>query len=107
MCKEIPLLRASDVELRAAQTRKNVYGAYITLLVYKDARVDMKMLDKLYGPLGWQRHHKEINGRLYCTISVWDDEHARWIEREDVGVESNTEKEKGQASDSLTYKYAA
>lgn len=101
MCKEIPLLRACDVELRAAHTRKNSYGAYITLLVYKDARVDMRILDKVFGPLNWQRHHKEINGRLYCTISVWDDEHARWVEKEDVGTESNTEVVKGESSDSF------
>ena len=101
MCKEIPMVRACDVELRAAQTRKNSYGAYITLLVYKDARVDMRILDKVFGPLNWQRHHKEINGRLYCTISVWDDEHARWIEKEDVGTESNTEAVKGESSDSF------
>jgi hypothetical protein len=101
MCKEIPLLRACDVELRAAQTRKNSYGVYITLLVYKDARVDMRILDKVFGPMNWQRHHKEINGRLYCTISVWDDEHARWIEKEDVGAESNTEAVKGESSDSF------
>lgn len=101
MCKEIPLLRACDVELRAAQTRKNSYGAYITLLVYKDARVDMRILDKVFGPLNWQRHHKQIDGNLYCAISVWDAEKACWIEKEDVGTESNTEKVKGEASDSF------
>ena len=61
----------------------------------------MRILDKVFGPLNWQRHHKEINGRLYCTISVWDDEHARWIEKEDVGTESNTEAVKGESSDSF------
>lgn len=101
MCKDIPLLRACDVELRAAQTRKNSYGAYITLLVYKDARVDMRILDKVFGPLNWQRHHKQIDGNLYCSISVWDAEKACWIEKEDVGTESNTEKVKGEASDSF------
>lgn len=101
MCKEIPLLKACDVELRAAQTRKNSYGAYITLLVYKDARVDMRILDKVFGPLNWQRHHKQIDGNLYCSISVWDAEKACWIEKEDVGTESNTEKVKGEASDSF------
>lgn len=95
------LLTVKDVELRTAQIRKTKYGVYITLLVYKDARVDMKMLDKMFGKLGWQRHHREINGRLYCTISVYDKEKKIWIEREDVGTESNTEKEKGQASDSF------
>lgn len=95
------LLTPNDVELRTAQIKKTNYGVYITLLVYKDARVDMKMLDKMFGPLGWQRHHREIDGRLYCTISVYDKENKIWIEREDVGTESNTEKEKGQASDSF------
>lgn len=95
------LLTAKDVELRTAQIKKTNYGVYITLLVYKNARVDMKMLDKMFGQLGWQRHHKEIDGRLYCTISVWDEKTNSWIEREDVGTESNTEKEKGQASDSF------
>lgn len=95
------LLTAKDVELRTAQIKKTNYGVYITLLVYKDARVDMRMLDKLYGPLGWQRHHREINGRLYCTISVYDKENKIWIEREDVGTPSNTEEVKGESSDSF------
>lgn len=95
------LLTAKDVELRTAQIKKTNYGVYITLLVYKDARVDMRMLDKLYGPLGWQRHHREINGRLYCTISVYDKENNIWIEREDVGTPSNTEEVKGESSDSF------
>ena len=95
------LLTAKDVELRTAQIKKTNYGVYITLLVYKDARVDMKMLDKMFGPLGWQRHHREINGRLYCTISVYDKENGCWIEREDVGTPSNTEEVKGESSDSF------
>lgn len=95
------LLTAKDVELRTAQIKKTNYGVYITLLVYKDARVDMKMLDKMFGPLGWQRHHREVNGHLYCTISVYDKENGCWIEREDVGTPSNTEEVKGESSDSF------
>jgi hypothetical protein len=38
---------------------------------------------------------------LYCTVSVWDEEKKQWISKQDVGVESYTEKEKGQASDSF------
>lgn len=95
------LLTAKDVELRTAQIKKTNYGVYITLLVYKDARVDMKMLDKMFGPLGWQRHHREVNGHLYCTISVYDKENDCWIEREDVGTPSNTEEVKGESSDSF------
>lgn len=98
---EIPLLTAGDVELRVAQLQQTNYGVYATLLVYKNARTDFAMLNKVFGPLGWQRKHSVIEGNLYCTVSVWDEEHQRWIERMDVGVPSNTESEKGAASDSF------
>lgn len=98
---EIPLLTADDVELRIAQLQQTSYGVYATLLVYKNARTDFAMLNKVFGPLGWQRKHSVIEGNLYCTVSVWDEEHQRWIERMDVGVPSNTESEKGAASDSF------
>jgi len=98
---EIPLLTAQDVELRVSQLQQTNYGVYATLLVYKDARTDFAMLNKVFGPLGWQRKHCVIEGNLYCTVSVWDEEHQRWIERMDVGVPSNTESEKGAASDSF------
>lgn len=61
----------------------------------------MKILDEVYGPLGWQREHSLIGDRLYCTISIWDAEKGVWIKKQDVGTESYTEKEKGQASDSF------
>ena len=95
-------LRADEVELRAAQcgmTRSN--KPYATLLIYKDARVDQRILDETFGPLNWQREHQIIDGRLYCTVSIWDASKQVWISKQDVGTESNTEKEKGQASDSF------
>lgn len=72
-----------------------------SLLLYKDARVDMRMLDEVYGPNNWQRSHELINGNLFCTISVWDADKGVWVNKQDVGTESNTEKEKGQASDAF------
>ena len=95
-------LRADEVELRAAQcgmTRSN--KPYATLLIYKDARVDQRILDETFGPLNWQREHQIIDGRLYSTVSIWDASKQVWISKQDVGTESNTEKEKGQASDSF------
>lgn len=74
---------------------------YATLLIYKDARVDQRLLDETVGPMNWQRSHEVIDGRLYCTVSVWDAEKGQWVCKQDVGTESNTEKEKGQASDSF------
>lgn len=96
--KEIPLLTKNDVELRvqSISEKKN-----ITLLVYKNARVDMRILDNVYGTMNWQRKHEVVNGNLFCTISVWDSANGHWVEKQDVGTESYTEAEKGQSSDSF------
>lgn len=74
---------------------------YATLLIYKDARVDQRILDETFGPMNWERQHELIDGRLYCTVRIWDAEKGQWVSKQDVGTESNTEKEKGQASDSF------
>ena len=49
--------------------------------------------------MNWQRSHSRDNAN--CTVSLWDDEKQQWISKEDTGTESNTEKEKGLASDSF------
>lgn len=93
----IPLLKAEDIECRIQKITKE--GA--VLLLYKTARVDMRILDEVYGEMNWQRHHEVINGNLFCTISVWDSEKSQWVSKQDVGTESNAEAEKGQASDAF------
>ena len=92
---EFRTLKADEIECRVAQVTEK--GA--SLLLYKDARADMKMLDE--AKVKWQRRHEVINGKLFCTVSIWDAELKQWIERQDVGVESNTEATKGEASDSF------
>lgn len=95
-------LLASEIECRVAQCGKKKDGsAYCSILLYKDARVDMKILDEVYGPMNWQRKHELIGDRLYCTISIYDPVKKEWIHKQDVGTESFTEKEKGQASDAF------
>ena len=76
-------------------------GGYATILAYKDARVDMNRLNKAFGVGGWQRKHEDIHGRLYCSVGIWNDEIKQWCWVQDVGTESQAEKEKGQASDSF------
>lgn len=93
----MPLLKAEDIECRIQKITKE--GA--VLLLYKTARVDMRILDEMYGEMNWQRHHEVINGNLFCTISVWDSEKSQWVSKQDVGTESNAEAEKGQASDAF------
>lgn len=95
--KEIRLLRAEEIECRVA----TVSEKGLSLLLYKDARVDQKILDEAYTPFGWKRTHQSIDGNLYCTVEIYDAEKDEWIAKQDVGVTSYSEKEKGQASDSF------
>lgn len=95
--KEIRLLRASEIECRIGMVRENG----LSLLLYKDARVDQRILDETFGIFGWQRRHSVLNDNLYCTVSIWDNEKEQWIEKQDVGTAGDTAKEKGEASDSF------
>ena len=99
--KEIRLLTADEIDVRVAQTTNYNGVVKVNLLLYKDARVDMKILDEVFGTMNWKRSHQLIGDRLYCTIEVWDAEKKEWIAKQDVGTESNTEPEKGQASDAF------
>ena len=90
-------LKEDENECRVGQ--KSAKG--ITLLLYKNARVDMDLLDETVGAGNWQRDHKELKGNIYCGVSIWDETKKQWITKWDCGTESNTEKEKGEASDSF------
>lgn len=89
-------LTVDEVEFRVQSINK---GGYATILVYKDARVDQARLDDVCGPLGWKREHTRDNKN--CIVSIWDAEKTQWVGKEDTGTESNTEAEKGLASDSF------
>ncbi len=91
------LLRAAEIECRVGTV--NEKG--LSLLLFKDARVDQKILDETFTPFGWRRTHQSIDGNLYCTVEIWDKEKGQWIAKQDVGTTSYSEKEKGQASDSF------
>lgn len=88
-------LRADEIECRVAQAKENG----VSLLLYKDARCDQNILDETVGPMNWQRCHSRENAN--CTVSIWDASKEQWIGKEDTGKESNTEAEKGLASDSF------
>ena len=90
-------LTKDEIECRVATV--NEKGC--ALLLYKDARCDMNILDETLGVTGWRRSHEIIGGNLFCTVEDYDDQKKEWIDKQDVGVESDTEKEKGQASDSF------
>ena len=93
-------LRADEIDCRIQSLSENKNGVGAVVLLYKDARVDMNILDETVGALNWKRSHELIGDRLYCTISIRDENNG-WVSKQDVGTESNAEKEKGQASDSF------
>lgn len=90
-------LRADEVEVRVG----TVTAKGVTLLLYKNARVDRAILDEEFGALDWQCRYSDHKGNLFCSIGVYDKSKGEWVWKEDCGTESNTEREKGEASDAF------
>lgn len=95
-------LRPEEIQVRV----NNVTAKGATYLLYKDARCDMDILDETVGSENWQRDHTENKGNLFCRVGIninWESPTApqEWCWKQDCGTESNTEKEKGEASDSF------
>lgn len=99
--KEIPLLKPADIEARVQSVYTNKRGVSALLLLYKSARTDMRILDEVFGPTNWKRAHEVINGAMFCTISIYDEEKKEWVSKQDVGVPSNRDSRKGEASDAF------
>ena len=91
------LLKPDEIEVRVQTVKENGLVA----LLYKTARTDYALLDETYGAFNWENDYKEINGKMYCGIGIYDKETKEWIWKWNVGTESETEAEKGQASDAM------
>jgi hypothetical protein len=94
--KEYVPLRSDEIDCRVGTATQSG----VSLLLYKNARVDMTKMDDMFGPLNWSRKHDVVNGNLFCTVAVRGED-GIWVSKQDVGVESYTEKEKGEASDAF------
>lgn len=92
---EFRTLKANEIECRVGTINKNG----LTLLLYKDARCDMNILDETVGCLNWKREHTRDNAN--CIVSIYDENKKEWVSKEDTGKESFNEAEKGLASDSF------
>lgn len=90
-------LRPDEIDIRVALLKDS--GAQF--LLYKNARTDMDILDETVGAENWQRKHFEHKGNIYCAVGIYSESRGEWIWKEDAGAESNTEAEKGEASDSF------
>lgn len=91
------LLTPSEIEIRVGSAK----DTGLSLLLYKDARVDQNILDETIGAFSWQRDHKELKDVIYCGIGIFDKETKQWVWKWDAGSESFSDKEKGEASDSF------
>ena len=89
------LLKSYEIDCRISTVKEKGFS----ILLYKDARCDMNILDETVGNMGWKREHTRDNAN--CIVSIWDDKKEQWISKEDTGTESFTEKAKGLASDSF------
>lgn len=101
MCKFRDLTN-SEIDVRVQSVKPNG----VILLLYKDARCDMNILDETVGAANWQREHYECKGNLFCRVGVnvnYDKPDAAplFVFKSDCGVESSTEAQKGEASDSF------
>jgi hypothetical protein len=93
-------LTADEIECRVQSVKQNG----LVLLLYKDARCDMKILDETVSAENWQREHYECKGNLFCRVGIRvgsTQDNPIFIWKSDCGVESNTEAQKGEASDSF------
>lgn len=93
-------LTPDDIEVRVQSVKEKG----LVLLLYKNARVDMNILDETVGAENWQNRFYEHKGILFCSLGIntnYDKPELpdRWVYKDDAGVESNTEAEKGNASD--------
>lgn len=92
---EFRTLNADEIELRVGIAKSNGFS----LLLYKNSRADMQLLDETVGAMNWKREHSRDNAN--CIVSIWDADKKEWVGKEDTGTESQTEREKGLASDSF------
>lgn len=96
--KMFRLLRPDEIECRVQKaTQKGV-----VLLLYKTARTDADLLDETVGANRWQNDFKVVDGTLYGGIGIiYPEAHGECFWKWDAGTESNTEAEKGRASDAF------
>lgn len=94
-------LKADEIDIRvqSVKTDKDGNPKGVILLLYKNARCDMNILDETVGAENWQREHYECKGNLFCRVGIKCGDTYVW--KSDCGSESNTEAEKGEASDSF------
>ena len=115
-----------EIDVRVGTVSKNKPKAM--LLLYKDSRCDMALLDETYGSENWQCEFVFLNKKnvitvkknknlevldryeeslLFCKIGVYNEKIKEWVWKQSNGVESqgtgsdDPNNKKGEASDSF------
>lgn len=91
--KRFRLLKPDEIECRVQTCKDNG----VSLLLYKTARTDADLLDETVGAENWENDFKLVDGVLYGGIGVDYGKGLVW--KWDAGTESQTESDKGRASD--------
>ena len=99
--KEIRLLTKDEIEVKVKQVGEK--GAQA--LLYKTSRVDMAILDEIFGITNWTNEYRDIDGVLYCGIGIRESGDKPFVWKWSNGIESRSDGEgnevKGEASDAL------
>ena len=99
-------LRPDEIECRVQSVKQN--GC--SVLLFKDARCDMRILDETVGPENWQKEFYECKGTLFCRVGIFckvgeminpTSSVCEWVWKSDAGEPSNTSAQKGEASDAF------
>ncbi len=92
-------LTEKDIEVRVAR----VTNAGVELLLFKDARCDMRILDETVGAENWQCEYYEHKNTLFCKVGIFTDydRGPMWVWKSNAGAPSNMEAQKGEASDAF------
>ena len=92
-------LTANEIEVRVSR----VTNAGVELLLFKDSRCDMRILDETVGAENWQNEFYEQKGTLFCKVGLFTDydRGPMWVWKSNAGAPSNIEAQKGEASDAF------
>jgi len=99
-------LCVGQIDFKINQVIKTQNGVWVSILAYKDARVDMQVLDEVVGRNNWQvKYERDSKGVLQCSVGIWDETKGMgagdWVWKTSNGTESDYESEKGEYSDAF------
>jgi hypothetical protein len=95
-------LSNAQIDFKVSQLTKTDSAVWASVLAYKDARVDMQVLDEAVGPMNWQcTYQRDSKGVLQCSIGIYSPNAEHWVWKTSNGTESDYESEKGEYSDAF------